>query len=282
MKINVEESVRELSEGSGFLRFEAFFSSRQVTPARELIYSLAENEPARASHFHGDETPTTQKRIWNLVEKGEIFRTLAADPQVLAILQPLMGEDLMLSSIAANVLYPGAPAQEPHVDYPYWDLHARARWPRTLNASFFLAVETILMLDEFTEENGATSIVPGSQKLCRWPDSQAFRENSIRVTGPPGTLLMFPALMWHAGRANQTPQPRAAILGSYTCKSVKPIEDWSRCLSAETVAKCDERMRALLGIDYPYPAVMDQLPARSSEGTRSKEKLTAPAQDASV
>ena len=70
-------------------------------------------------------------------------------------------------------------------------------------------------------------------------------------------------------------QPRAALLGSYTCKSIKPIEDWSRCITAETIAQCNDRTKALLGAGYPYPAVMDALPGRSSEGTRSKEQPRA-------
>ena len=93
------------------------------------------------------------------------------------------------------------------------------------------------------------------------------------VTGPAGSLLVFPALLWHAGQANRTSTSRAALLGSYTCKSIKPIEDWSRCISAETIAGCGERMKALLGVGYAYPAVMDELPARSSEGARSKKNI---------
>jgi hypothetical protein len=84
-----------------------------------LIYSLAAAEPDRASHFHGDEVETKQKRVWNLPEKGAIFQTMLSDPETLAIMEPILGDDLMLSSYAANVLYGGALAQEPHVDYPY-------------------------------------------------------------------------------------------------------------------------------------------------------------------
>ena len=278
--VDIENAVQELCDGKGYLLLESYFSQEQVAEARELIYSLAAKEPARASHFHGAEIETRQKRVWNLPEKGAIFRTMLSDPNILAIMEPILGDDLMLSSYAANVLYEGAPAQEPHVDYPYWDLHVRAHWPRTLNSSFFLAVETVVMLDEFTEENGATALVPGSQKQCRWPDADKFQAKHIRVTAPAGSLFMFPALTWHAGQSNQTPKPRAALLGSYTCKSIKPIEDWSRCITAETIAQCNGRTKALLGAGYPYPAVMDALPGRSSEGTRSKEQARAAEQGA--
>ncbi len=272
--LDVEQAVRTLCDGDGFLLFESCYPPEKMREARERTYDLAAAEPDRSSHFHGDDPEPRQKRVWNLPEKGAVYRDLVADPRILAILEPILGDDLMLASYAANILHPGAPAQEPHVDYPYWDLHARSRWPRTLNASFFLAVETVLMLDDFTVENGATAIVPASQKQARWPDPEEFARKSIRATGPAGSLLVFPALLWHAGQANAGARSRAALLASYTCKSVKPIEDWGRSISASTIAACSDRMKALLGVGYAYPAVMDDLPARSSEGARSKKGIS--------
>ncbi len=274
-RIDIERAVAELSTGRGYLLFERFFPQETIDEARRLTYRLARDEPDRAAHFHGDETEARQKRVWNLPAKGEAFRRLCADERLSAILAPLLGDDFMLGSFAANVLYPGAPAQEGHVDYPYWDLHARGHWPRTLNASFFLAVEAVIMLDGFTIENGATAIVPGSQKLAAWPDPERFAAESIRLTAPAGSLFLFPALLWHAGQANRSQAPRAALLGSYACKSIKPIEDWSRCIDPGEAEGYSSRMRALLGLDYAYPAVMDALPGRSSEGRRSRKAINA-------
>ena len=274
-ELNIEEAVETLSNGDGYLLFEGFYSPELVDQARERTYELAAAEPARSSHFHGDEPEPRQKRVWNLPEKGRVYHELIADERLLAILEPILGDDLMLASYAANILHPGAPAQEPHVDYPYWDLHARNHWPRALNASFFLAVETVLMLDDFTIENGATAIVPGSQKEARWPAPDEFERRSIRVTGAAGSLLVFPALLWHASQANAASRSRAALLASYTCKAIKPLEDWRRSISPATVDACGDRMKALLGVDYAYPAVMDELPARSSEGARSKKSIVS-------
>lgn len=270
---DVETAVEELCNGQGYLLLEDFFPRELVAEAREQIYRCVEDEPARTSHFYGDEVNAAQARVWNLPAKGQVFRDLCADERMLALMRPILGDDLMLSSFAANVLHPGAQAQEPHVDYPYWDLHARNRWPRALNASYHLAVESVIPLDEFTVENGATAIVPGSQKLARWPDAAEFGARQVRVTMLPGTLLLFPALLWHAGQTNRSGASRAALLGSYTIKSIKPIEDWSRCISRNEALGYDETMQGLLGVDYPYPAVMDALPGRSSEGARSRESI---------
>ncbi|MDE0123223.1 MAG: phytanoyl-CoA dioxygenase family protein [Bryobacterales bacterium] len=270
---DVETAVEELCNGQGYLLLEDFFPRELVAEARERIYRRVEEEPARTSHFYGDEVNAAQARVWNLPAKGQVFRDLCADERMLALMRPILGDDLMLSSFAANVLHPGAQAQEPHVDYPYWDLHARKRWPRALNASYHLAVESVIPLDEFTVDNGATAIVPGSQKLACWPDPAEFAARQIRAIMRPGALLLFPALLWHAGQTNRSGASRATLLGSYTIKSIKPIEDWSRCIRRDEALGYDETMQGLLGVNYPYPAVMDALPGRSSEGARSRESI---------
>lgn len=277
--LDVEDAVQQLCHGCGYVVLESFFPDDLVVAARDELYRLVEEEPNRASHFYGDEENQAQARVWNLPAKSDLFRRLCADERMLAIMRPILGADLMLSSFAANVLHPGAQAQEPHVDYPYWDLYARDRWPLALNASYHLAVESVVPLDEFTVENGATAIVPGSQKLARWPDPEAFAAHHIRVTMRPGSLLLFPALLWHAGQTNRSEASRAALLGSYTIKSIKPIEDWSRCIDREEARGWDKPMQDLLGLHYPYPAVMDRLPGRSSEGARSSQSILAGVED---
>ena len=276
--LDVESAVEQLCNGQGYLLIDDFYPPDLIGDAREQIYRLIDEEPHRTSHFYGDDVNAAQARVWNLPAKGRAFREICGDERMLTIMRPILGDDLMLSSFAANVLHPGAQAQEPHVDYPYWDLHARNRWPRALNASYHLAVEAVVPLDDFTVENGATAIVPGSQKLACWPDPTGFQERHIRVTMRPGALLLFPALLWHAGQTNRSGSSRAALLGSYTIKSVKPIEDWSRCIDRDEALGYEETVQGLLGLDYPYPAVMDELPGRSSEGAKSKESILSQAE----
>ena len=164
---DVEWAVEQLCDGPGYLILDSFYPPGLIRAARDRIYQLVEDEPSRTSHFYGDDENPAQDRVWNLPAKGREFREICGDERMLAIMRPILGDDLMLSSFAANVLHPGAQEQEPHVDYPYWDLHARSRWPRALNATYHLAVEAVMPLDEFTVENGATAIVPESQKLAR-------------------------------------------------------------------------------------------------------------------
>ena len=59
---------------------------------------------------------------------------------------------------------PGTPSQELHIDYPYWDYYKKDTFPMGLNSSF-LKVSGRNSLDVCSELSGATTYVPGSQKL---------------------------------------------------------------------------------------------------------------------
>ena len=270
MEIDIESTVRELTEGSGYVVFPGFFAEDVTTEARELLRALTEAEaedaepesdeaagPAAAAASMRSAVPT-HKRVWNLIEKGAVFRAIAEESRMLAVMEPILGHDFVLSSIAGSILQPGAPKQEPHVDYPYWDLYDPARWPLGFNTSFHIEVETLVMLDEFTTENGATAILPGSHKRCAWPDAEEFERDHVQATGPAGSLLMFSAPIWHAGCENRSAAPRTALLSAYHCKFIRQLEDFRLGVSAETLAQCSERLRYLMGIDQPYPTVMSR------------------------
>jgi ectoine hydroxylase-related dioxygenase (phytanoyl-CoA dioxygenase family) len=64
---------------------------------------------------------------------------------------------------------------------------------------------------------------------------------------------MFGGPTWHAGQANRSGAPRAAILGAYTCKCVRPLEQLAQSLSAETLSSCPDRLKRLLGLDFYSP-----------------------------
>ena len=266
MDIDVETAVRELTEGCGYVVFPGFFPDDTVAEARSLLWALAEAEdsepesttdPAAAAPSLRNAVPT-QKRVWNLIERGSVFRDIAEEPRMLAVLETVLGHDFVLGSIAGSVLRPGAPRQEAHVDYPYWDLYDPARFPLGFNTSFHIEVETLVMLDEFTAENGATAILPGSHKRCAWPDAEEFERDHVQATGPAGSLLMFTAPIWHAGRANRSDAPRTALLSAYHCKFIRQLEDFRRSVSPETLDQCSERLRYLMGIDLPYPTLMSK------------------------
>src|ERR1044071_6719709 len=130
--------------------------------------------------------------------KGYFFFTMLKREPIVSIVKALLGDEFILGSIAANRLLPGGPGQELHVDYPYWDIYKRSSFPTNINPSFPMNCQATILLDDFTEENGATAIVPHTQKLGRYPEEPAKHPpETERLVGKSGDVAVFYGLCWH-------------------------------------------------------------------------------------
>ena len=56
---------------------------------------------------------------------------------------------------------------------------------------FFMNLQIAIMVDDFTKENGATEVLPWSQREVRWPVAEEFEEGKVRVVGGKGSVLVF-------------------------------------------------------------------------------------------
>ena len=270
-KADPDVIVEELLHGGGAVVIKGLFSPEQVADARRIIMAHSEAAAEKVTHFQGaaEEAGTLnlQRRVWNLLAKGEVFSEMAAHPVIMAILRKFLGTEFIVGSIAANRILPGGPGQEPHVDYPYWDFHAPDTHPVGLNGSFPMNAQVSIILDPFTEESGATAYVPGSQHELRYPtEADDFYGRCERMLGEPGDAVLFYGVTWHCAMPNRSDHDRNAVLIQYLPKWVKPMEDMPAALPQEFVDAASPDMRQLLGLNYPYPEVLDAARAGNTEG----------------
>lgn len=260
----------ELLTGGGAVRLAGLFPPEDVAEARRIVMEHS----ARAdtvTHFQGaaeaDGTLALQRRVWNLLAKGDVFARMAAHPVLMAALRRFLGTEFVMGSIAANRILPGGPGQEPHVDYPYWDLHRPETHPAGINASFPMNAQVTVLLDPFTEESGATAYVPGTQRDLRYPGPEdRFHERAERMLGDPGDAVLFFGACWHCAMPNRSDHDRSAILIQYLPKWVKPMEDMPAALPRAVIDGASDDLRQLLGLNYPYPEVLDAAEAGNAEG----------------
>ena len=163
--------VDELLNGDGAVKISGLFTSDQIAQARAIVMEQSEQEADKATHFQGAAQDAgsidLQRRVWNLLAKGEVFSQMAAHPVLMDILRKFLGTEFIMGSIAANRILPGGPGQEPHVDYPYWDFHKPDTHPVGFNGSFPMNAQVSVILDSFTGQSGATAYVPGRQTHLR-------------------------------------------------------------------------------------------------------------------
>ena len=263
--------VDALLNGAGVVKITGLFSSAQIAQARAIVMEHSDQDTDKATHFQGAAqeagTINLQRRVWNLLAKGAVFSDMAAHPVLMKILRRFLGTEFIMGSIAANRILPGGPGQEPHVDYPYWDFHKPETHPVNLNSSFPMNAQVSIILDPFTEESGATGYVPGSQKALRYPAPEdKFFEHCKQMTGEPGDVILFYGVTWHCAMPNTSDHDRSAVLIQYLPKWVKPMEDMPAALPAEFMANASPDIRQLIGLNYPYPEVLETAKAGNAEG----------------
>ena len=163
----------ELLNGSGAVRIRGVYDDAQIDLARQIVSNHCAAQPTRMTHFNSaaesEGQLELQSRVWNLFNKGDVFCDLITHPAIFDIMGRFLGRDFIAGSYCASRLLPGCPGQEPHIDYPYWDLHHPDEFPANINSSFHMNCQTCISMHDFTAENGATAVVPRSQQRGVYP-----------------------------------------------------------------------------------------------------------------
>ena len=89
-----------------------------------------------------------------------------------------------------------------------------------------LMINVIVMLDDFTIENGATKLIPGSHCHEDMPCEQYLDENSHYITGEAGSVLLFDSNIWHSASENLNGELRRALTLNYTKPYIKQQMDF--------------------------------------------------------
>ena len=236
----IEHDLQEI----GFHIVENVITPAEADAARAAVSELVEEDIANGhDHSYGD---GKIRRVWALVGKSPIFRRFIQHPTVIAVWKRMLGEDVIASTFTANIVGPGAPTGGWHIDYPYWAMQA----PFPAGA---LTGQTVWMLDDFTEENGATACIAGSHKTRRRPElGEADGMEAAIAVAPKGAILFTNGAIWHQSRPNRTGNPRVGLLGMYNRSVIYPQEDMPRQLTDAQLAGESEVLKQLLGRHIPF------------------------------
>ncbi|WP_426959959.1 phytanoyl-CoA dioxygenase family protein [Muricoccus radiodurans] len=142
------------------------------------------------------------------------------------------------------------PASETYVGRVHRDV-------RGFSGDYPILVNMLVMLDDFTEENGASWMLTGSHRLPERPSDDLFFAHAERNTGRAGDVVLFDSHLWHCAGVNRTPAPRRALTISYSRPFVKPQMDYAGLATPEVIETYGEPMRQLLGLNAGVPRSVD-------------------------
>jgi ectoine hydroxylase-related dioxygenase (phytanoyl-CoA dioxygenase family) len=228
----------------GYIVLEGYMSPALLEEVRNRVDELFEQEGDSAGSEFKQEPGA--RRLANLVDKGEVFARCISMPEILEGTKTILGPAMKLSSLNVRSANPMSDDAQPlHCDMGAIP-DGRGYW----------VANTVWMLDEFTKDNGAIRVVPGTHNSLKLPqdvltDLRAPHPNEILVTAPAGTVVIMNAHCWHGGTANRTDKPRRAM-HSFYCRSDKPQQQWQKkLLRPETQARLSPELRKLLALDDP-------------------------------
>jgi ectoine hydroxylase-related dioxygenase (phytanoyl-CoA dioxygenase family) len=260
-------SWREQFDNRGYLIFERVLAPDHIAAIRTALAPHIARDLKGRNDFEGART----NRVYALLAKSPLFAELVIHPLVMAFVEAELGESCLLSALLAINLQPGETVQPWHFD----DSGARAPRPRPpLGISAFWAI------DDTTELNGATEIIPashlwdernveGSAKPSDFLDKAAHRDagnrtDAIKMTMPSGSLAITKGTLWHRGGANRSDRPRLIVTPQYCVGWVRQLENMSLAVPRELADQLPERVRELIGysIHPPFMGHVDGLHPR--------------------
>lgn len=218
----------------GYAILENVLTPEEVAGVRgELAPHLDTTDPGR-DDFEGLST----QRVCALLAKSRVFDDIVSHSRVLPILERILGAGCLLSAATAINIGPGETAQAMHYDEAFY------RMPKP-RAPF--GVATMWAMSDFTADNGATRLIPGSH---RWPDERPTADEPwITAEMRAGSVLLYTGTLVHSGGANTTDRARLGLSIIYCKPWIRPQETMTLCVTPEMVAQTSERVRRLLGYD---------------------------------
>tara|TARA_R110000868_G_scaffold39435_1_gene137382 strand:+ start:360 stop:1130 length:771 start_codon:yes stop_codon:yes gene_type:complete len=110
-----------------------------------------------------------------------------------------------------------------------------------------LMLNTMVLLDDFNLENGATHLLTGSHKVEEVPSTEFFLNNSYRVVAKAGSIVMFHSNLLHAAGENTTTQQRRAVNPIFTVPWKKPLFDYPRYLGYDLAPELSDLALQIFG-----------------------------------
>ncbi|MDJ0779401.1 MAG: phytanoyl-CoA dioxygenase family protein [Gammaproteobacteria bacterium] len=194
---------------------------------------------AEGHRFQNDFNGYSTLRLGRILALSRSAAELIAHPRVLevadAILRPHC-ESYRIGSCTAIEIHPGEAAQALHRDDDIYPI-------RIPGVEFQFSA--MWALDDFTEENGATRVVPASQGQDEQPEYD--QGDTLAAVMSAGSVLFYLGSVVHGGGANRGDRPRTGLINTYSLGWLRQEENHYLAIPREVADSYPEPVRRLMG-----------------------------------
>lgn len=234
-----KEHVRRIQE-DGYTIIESLLTETEIQRLRNALAPYLQGEHMGRNNFEGHDS----ERVYALLAKHPDFSLIVEHPQIMPILEAMLEPDFLLSANLAINCHAGETPQPFHRDND---------GGTNGDATRCHGISTIWNIDEFTETNGATELIPGSHRVA---DLEPDEKDIVKAIMPAGSVLVFSGSLYHRGGANNSNEPRLAITPQYCQPWLRQLENMVLSVPPEKAVLLSERVQAMLGYSVRAPGFM--------------------------
>jgi ectoine hydroxylase-related dioxygenase (phytanoyl-CoA dioxygenase family) len=231
------DEIHAILQADGCVVVERLVSGEVMDAVRSELAPHLDGVAFGCDEFTGHST----KRIGSLLERSPTVRELAIHPTVIGALDRVLagrGAGYQLHLTQVIDIWPGQGAQMVHRDQWAFDFFP-------FPAGFEVECHTMWALSDFTEQNGATRVIPTSN---HWEDGlRPGVERTVPAEMPRGSVMLYVGSLYHGGGENRADERRLGINIGYTLSWLRQEENQYLACDPGVARTFPEELLRLMG-----------------------------------
>ncbi|MBK35151.1 MAG: hypothetical protein CME26_06425 [Gemmatimonadetes bacterium] len=267
------EAAKEHLNTHGYCIVEQAISKAEAGSLRDRLMGQAE---AEAELDHTRILPDKKQILAFLINKGQGFRDLLFHPVMRELVDHVLGDLYLLSSYNGHIANPGG-TRIFHTDQWWMPLPTNTRKESLIRTGSITrdhhrghyafgeagmdpvtiapacTCNVMWTVDDFTAQNGATIVVPGSHLFGRQPDPELDEDAGwIPAVAPAGSFIVLDGRVWHSTGANVSDRTCIGLTTNFCSWQFRQQENLIMGVSDEVLESASDEFLDLIGFQPAF------------------------------